>query len=163
MRESDHGQIEGQESFWRKTANYGKEHWRKFAYPAGVVGAIAYATFWGQDTIGFTIDRVHGSETVSGLVANRGVQSPTDVKASPIKCEMDDYCPVDNTSFVQDRRYFVVLDKCEDTRIDSSTKVQTCERTTYQTTFEAYRKAIYGTKATLPSDSRIVAQESITK
>ncbi len=140
-----------------------KNNWTKVVYPSAVVGALVYSALWGKATVTYAVDTIKRDDSITGLVANKGSQPATDVRSQPIKCVYDDYCPVDNTSFIQNPRYYVTLDNCNDTVVDSDTRVQTCDRVTYQTTQAAFEIAVKDQKVSLPSDSRKIAEESVTK
>ncbi len=140
-----------------------KNHWKKVVYPGTVVGALAYATFFGLDTVNFAANQVSGEENISGLVINRGVQASFDQKVNPIECEYDDVCPVDHTSFIQQRRLFVTIENCETINVADDTTVQTCARSTYATNQDTYDKATRGLKVEIPGGSRLVAFASLTK
>ncbi|MEK7581088.1 MAG: hypothetical protein AAB512_02275 [Patescibacteria group bacterium] len=143
--------------------NLGKKYWRWLVFPTATVGALAYATYLGRNTIDFAVDTVDGEETISGLVINRGAQAGIDQRTNPVICDHTEACPVDNTSFIQNKRYFVMIDNCELVLADADTSVQSCGTSTYQTDEDTYNKAVKGTKIEIPGGSKLVAFSSVTK
>lgn len=161
--ESDPSGSREKAGFRARAGGFWGRNWKKAIIPAGFVGGIAFGLYTGQDVFSFTANIVNGDETTTGLVINRGTQQGLDQRTSPIKCDYDEACPVDDTSFHQQKRYFVMIENCELVVVDPSTSVQPCDRKTYQTNEDTYNKAVRGTKIEIPDGSRLVAFSSVTK
>lgn len=149
--------------FKARSGKLWRSHWDKMLIATVFAGGMAFGAYTEQDIFSFTYDIVKGDEPVSGLVINRGTQDDLDQRTSPIKCDYDEACPVDDTSFRQQKRYFVMIENCELVVVDPSTSVQPCDRKTYQTDEDTYIKAVRGTKIEIPDGSKLVAFSSVTK
>lgn len=161
--ENNHAGSAEKAGFRASAVNLGKKYWRWLVFPTATVGAFAYGTYLGRNTIDFAVNTVDGEETISGLVVNRGTQAGIDQRTNPVVCDYTEACPVDNTSFIQNKRYFVMIDNCELVLVDADTSVQPCGTSTYQTDEDTYNKAVRATKLEVPNGSRLVAFSSVTK